>query len=34
MYTAPEQVTLDAVAPKAKASGVTSKEMRDMLATY
>lgn len=34
MHTAQEQVTSDAVAAAAKTSGVTSKEMRDMLATY
>lgn len=34
MYTAQEQVILDAVAATAKTSGVPSEETRDMLATY
>lgn len=34
MYAAREQVTSDAAASTAKASGLTSKETRDMLATY
>lgn len=34
MYTALQQVTSDAVSVTAKTSGVTSKEMRHILATY